>query len=278
MSDEAYLNALQTTAESFIARAREEFEERLRRWPLDLTKNEIHEVVGALLARQLTLALELANSPTIWNGHVAPLVLRAMADVHIAMTWVLLDPGDRSRQFIHYGLGQEKLILEHRRADLETREAREGELEYLSAMEEWINRQRATFLTDINLGSWSGLSTRTMAEEAGCTDFYSYVYTPFSACTHSMWHHVAKYNLKECTNPLHRFHSIPHVADLHFDPHYLYLAAKYLQKTFAAFDRAIGTRPESQSAFDLLCSELDALNQSQQSNGTSSATVNSNPE
>jgi hypothetical protein len=48
-----------------------------------------------------------------------------------------------------------------------------------------------------------------MAEEAGCIDFYNYVYTPFSACAHSMWHHIARYDLRECGNPLHRHHRRP---------------------------------------------------------------------
>jgi hypothetical protein len=108
-----------------------------------------------------------------------------MADVYINFAWVLCDPGDRAKKFILYGLGQAKLELEHRRADLASREAKVGELERIQIQEDWINKQRATFLTDVNVGSWSGISTRTMADEAGCIDFYNYVYTPFSACTHS---------------------------------------------------------------------------------------------
>jgi hypothetical protein len=125
------------------------------------------------------------TSPSSWNGHIAPLLLRAMADVYINFAWVLCDPGDRAKKFILYGLGQAKLELEHRRADLASREAKVGELERIQIQEDWINKQRATFLTDVNVGSWSGISTRTMADEAGCIDFYNYVYTPFSACTHS---------------------------------------------------------------------------------------------
>jgi hypothetical protein len=99
-----------------------------------------------------------------------------------------------------------------------------------------------------------------MAEEAGCLDFYNFVYTPFSACTHSMWHHVARYNLKQCQNPLHRFHAAPDVPEApSLDPHYLYLGAKYLQKTFATFDNAVGTTIDFQSAFDLLGDGLSAF-------------------
>jgi len=259
MTDDPGLDEVHQLIEAFTGRAREELEHRIKKWPLDLAKQDLHEVVGALLARQVTLASQLAACPLIWNGHIAPLILRAMVDTYITLAWLLKEPLDRCKKFIHYGLGQEKLQLEHRRAEMETRGPREGEREYCEAIEAWINSQRATFLTDVNLGSWSGMSTRAMAEEAGCLDFYNYVYTPFSACAHSMWQHVARYNLRDCRNPLHRFHWVPAVLDAPFDPEYLYRAAKYLQKTFATFDGAVGITTDIQSAFDVLCQGLDRL-------------------
>lgn len=132
----------------------------------------------------------------------------------------------------------------------------EGEQEDLDALEDWINSQRATFLTDVNLGSWSGISTRQMAADAGCLDFYNFVYAPFSSCSHSMWNHIARYNLKQCQNPLHRFHNVPDYSEVGADLNYVYLAGKYLQKTFAAFDESMGIEIGIRSAFNLLCDGL----------------------
>jgi hypothetical protein len=257
--EKAFQATLEETVEAFVRRARDEFEYRIKKWPTDLRHNDVHEVIGALLARQVTLAIQLASSPSNWNGHVAPLFLRAIADVYINIAWVLRDPDDRAKKFILYGLGQAKLELEHRRADLAAREAKSGEAEYIQIQEDWINRQRATFLTDVNVGSWSGISTRAMADEAGCIDFYNYVYTPFSACTHSTWFHVARYNLNPCNNPLHRYHSIPVIIDTPLDPHYLHLAARYLQKTFAMFDEVFGKFSRRKSALDVLTDGLARL-------------------
>ncbi len=127
MTDDPGLEEVHQLIEAFAARAREELDDRLAKWPLDLAKREFHEVVGALLARQVTLASQLAECPSIWNGHIAPIVLRTMADVYITLAWVLQDPLDRCKKFIHYGLGQEKLQLEHRRVELETRDPLKGE-------------------------------------------------------------------------------------------------------------------------------------------------------
>jgi Family of unknown function (DUF5677) len=259
MADNPDLGPVGRMVERFVARAHEELEDRLAHWPTDLARQQVHEVVGALLARQVTLASELASSPGIWDAHVAPLLLRAMADAYITLAWIMKEPVDRSRMFILYGLGQAKLQLEHRKAELASRVSEPGEQEFIKALEEWINRQRFTFLTDVNLGSWSGISTRQMAEQAGCLDFYNYVYTPFSGCAHSTWQHVAIHNLTECQNPLHRFHSVPAVPELSPDPHYLYLGAKYLQKTFVAFDLAFAITSALKSSLDVLCEDLGAF-------------------
>lgn len=258
MSDEI-VRSLIELVERYLARANEEFTQRLKQWPVDPEIEEVQEVLGALLARQVTLTTQLALSVPFWNGHVAPLVLRAMADVYISVAWIVQNSVERSRQFILYGLGQAKLQLEHRKVEMGNRPAAPGEDKFIEIMEAWINEQRFTFLTDVNLGNWSGITTRQMAQESGCIDFYNYVYTPFSSCTHSMWNHIAVYNLRACHNPLHFHHKEGVIHDAPIDPDYVLNAARYLQKTFVSFDEAIGTKLEGESAFDILIQGLDKL-------------------
>jgi hypothetical protein len=267
MSEESDFRKIEELIKSFIDEAHLELKERWEKWTIDLSQNEIHEVIGALLARQVTLATQMAQCPPIWNGHIAPIILRAMADVFISFAWVLKDPLERSRKFILYGLGQAVLQLDHFKAQIVGREPTSKEKMLIEASEAWINSQRFTFLTDVNVGSWSGIPTRQMAEEAGCVDFYNYVYNPFSACAHSMWHHVAKYNLRQCANPLHQYHQVPTDPDFPIDPHNFYLAGKYLEKTFRAFDNEFSIQVDAPSAYKHLCKRLDKL--SAASNGES---------
>ena len=255
------------TAE-YIKLARSELEERWHKWKLDLTKREVHEVVGALLARQVSLATQVADAPSIWNGHIAPIVLRTMTDTHITLAWILCDSLDRARKYIMYGLGQEKLHLEHRKAQLESEGIDPKTDPILKASEDWLNSQRYTFLTEVNVGSWAGIDTRTMADEAGCLDLYNFAYSPFSAATHSTWQHVSKYNLVPCTNPLHGYHRIPVAPDTPFaDIDYFYNAAKYLEKSFKLFDETFEVEISAPSAFIALDEFLRELNGS---NGESS--------
>lgn len=229
---------------------------RLAVWPPDFTHIHVHEVIGGLLARQATLAKEIAGAPSLWNGHSAPVLLRAMADVHINLAWLILDPPTRCLKYIAFGLGQAKLELEHRRAEIGTRTPTPDEAAMLDAREAWINLQRATFLQDVDLGKWSGLSVRQIADEAGCLDFYHYVYTPFSGAAHSMWHHVAPYNLRTCGNPLHRYHRVPESPMLEPDVQYLLLAAKYWDKSLGVFDAQFGVVGRQPSARDSLIDDL----------------------
>jgi hypothetical protein len=263
VSEQENFSKIEELIRSFIKNARLELKERWEKWTIDLSQNEIHEVVGALLARQVTLSRQMAENPLIWNGHIAPLILRAMADVYISLAWVLKDPIERSRNFVLYGLGQAKLQLEHRKAQIGDREPTSEEKMLIEASESWINSQRFAFLTEVNVGSWSGISTRQMAEEADCIDFYNYVYTPFSACTHSMWHHIARYNLTQCANPLHQYHQVPEDPEFPIDPYNLYLSAKYLEKTFSAFDKKFRIKVDVPSAFDHLNKGLDRLSETE---------------
>ncbi|HKU07842.1 MAG TPA: DUF5677 domain-containing protein [Bradyrhizobium sp.] len=244
--------------DGYCADVDRELAARLEAWPPDFANIHVHEVIGSMLARQATLAKDVARAPALWNGHSSPILLRAMADVYINIAWLLLDPLERCRTFILFGLGQAKLELEHRRAQIGEREPTQQEAAILEAGERWIDTQRIGWLLDVDLGKWSSLSVRQMADEAGCIDFYNYVYTPFSACAHSMWHHVARYNLASCGNPLHRYHRRPTSEASYPDVHYLTLAAKYWSKTLGTFDRTFDLKIAGPSSYDALIDAVTA--------------------
>jgi hypothetical protein len=187
-----------------------------------------------------------------------------MADVYITLAWIFADSKqslERARKFIYFGLGQEKLQLEHRRAEIEHegREPRPEEKLGMEAAEAWINAQRYSFLTEVNVGSWSGLTVREMANQAGCLDFYNYVYQPWSGVAHSQWQHVGRYNVEQCGNPLHLNHLTPAVPKFHSDLHLLHLAGKYAEKAFRLFDEKTGVKVDTPSAFTRLDDGLEQL-------------------
>lgn len=243
-----------------------EMRERIDKWGFDLNCIEQYEVIGALIARQTTLASELASAPAIWTAHSAPLFLRSMADVYITLAWIIKDPQKRCEKFVDDGLGAIKLEIEHRKQEQKKLAEKPGdpEAQLIQFWEHWLSSQRLEDFVEVNLGSWSGTTTRKMAEEAGCLDFYNYVYQPFSSAVHSMWPHISTQNMTYCTNPAHRFHRVPIYPHKDINPHWLWLAAKYLQKAFSAFDDFAKIKIVSSSAFEQLEHDLNKMTKHRQ--------------
>ena len=217
------------------------------RWRLlnhDLSKVEFFEVVAGLLSRQANLTIQLAKNPGIWNPHIATLIFRAHIDAYITLAWILeSDCIKRSQDYILHGLGQEKLQIEHLRTYLEN-EAPQAEKEvmkkFIRSRSAWLNSQLFDFLTQVDIGSWSGKSIREMASEAKCIDIYNFAYSPFSNSAHSTWPHIARYDLRECHNPVHKRHRVPYVTDnIDFSFDDLILSAKYVQKAYCLIDKKL---------------------------------------
>lgn len=246
MSDE---NKLEELFHAIEAKIRQELRVRCEAYTPDFQAPEVFNVLTALLARQATLAIEFSSAPQLWNYHSAPLFLRAMTDVHITLSWILLDPKTRARQYIDHGLGQAVLELEHQKKQLASAadDSKEELKQIIRVHEAWIDAQRWSFLIEVNVGAWSGKTTRQMAEEAGILEFYNYVYTPFSQCAHSTWYHVGRYNSGPSESPLTRQLWVPGILESAGDVWTLSLAAKYLDKSFNLFDeKALGRSPSSE--------------------------------
>jgi hypothetical protein len=100
-----------------------------------------------------------------------------------------------------------------------------------------------------------------MAEEADCLDFYNYVYQPFSAAIHSTWPHVSDKNTQYCSNPAHRYHRKPLSMDLEPDAFWLFLGAKYLEKTLKKFDEETGVQVSLTSAYEQLHQDFESFSE-----------------
>jgi hypothetical protein len=227
---------------------------------VELYKPEAYEVAIGLVARQATLTIHLALNPGTWTAHVAPLILRAMTDVHITLAWVLRAPHERARQYILHGLGQEKLNIAHLEAQIGDADELQEEVErILEFKRAWLASQRHDFLTEVNVGSWSGLNVREMASQCDCDGLYRFAYTPFSSAVHSMWNHVSLYNLGNCTNPLHKFHRVPLIPVLPLDPDYVYRSAKYVSRSYEEVDKAFSLARKRDLPLAWFVSEWNAL-------------------
>lgn len=256
----------------YIKTARKSFQKRIDSWQIDIFEKETNEVIGGLLARQLSLATNIAKCPECWNVHIIPVVLRCMADVYITFCWISKDLKVRSRQFIEYGLGQEKLAIEKYR-DALGEDPDPDAIKHVEDREHMLNRECGSYLIPVNLGAWSEMNMRDMAIEVGEKKFYDFVFTQFSAAVHSTWQHVWRINLYPCSNPLHMGHRIPIDTEFPPDLQLFTNSANYLCKTFSHFDAKIlglDSDTDAYECYDLLCERFDKYFNKQQSEDSES--------
>jgi hypothetical protein len=74
-----------------------------------------------------------------------------------------------------------------------------------------------------------------------------------------MWPHIGRLNLTSCRNPLHKFHRIPTIREIPPDIGFLDTAAKYLSKSFATFDDAMGVEPNLEDGRRIFSDDLNEV-------------------
>jgi len=232
MNNDEFFESLNQITVDFVELLQDTIKKLWNAQSFNLSMKDEYQVIFGLLSRQATLSIRFVNAYSFWNHDMAPIVMRCLADNLINLKWIVGDVSERSDRFVKFGLGQEKLNIEQRKVQLE-KDGKDPQSDpVIQAQERWLSTYRFPMITDVDLGSWSGITTRQMAIDADCLDFYNYVYMPFSCAVHSQWNHIIKHNMRESENPLHCSLLYPILEESPVDIYYLVLTAKY-------FDRAI---------------------------------------
>ena len=206
----------------------------------EIYQKEKHEVVGGLMSRQAVLACDFMRNPGIWNVHSSSLILRGMIDCHILLAWIMCDLEARANQYVHYGFGQAKLLVEKFKITIKEENNISDDMAHkVTEMENWLNSQIAEWAIDINVGSAFGISMRKMAEEAGCKELYDHMFTLLSGSSHNIWYQVSMHNMAVCQNPLHKNHRIPIIPKISIHPYCAYLSAKYVSMSYELIDEKL---------------------------------------
>lgn len=234
-------------------------DERWEKTPVDLYDSVPFEVLGALIARQSSLAIELARAPQVWTPTSAPLYLRTMVEGLITIRWICGDFVDRAKKFYLYGLGQHKLQLEHNKLSLESDPDNKLLQEMVEMGRSWLESQRREFFTDVDVGAWAGKSVREMAKECDSEELYKFAYSGFSAGVHSTWEHLGKFNVGYCSNVLHKLHRVPIVPNDQPELDYLYRATKYIHQSFEAYDKFFKIDPETVMPLEWFSNQADTF-------------------
>jgi hypothetical protein len=238
--------------DGYRRRIREELDERADLLAVYVEWKEFAPVLLGLLARQTTLAGQLASAPQLWNEHVAPMYLRGMIDVYITLAWIARDPGPRSARYKQEGVLQIRDFLAHWKVQLDSDGITYEDDPIINSLSEWLTE----FGQDVSPAIAAGkkLSIQEMAEEADCADLYNYTYGMFSSSVHSWWGHVSRFNLGKAEEGNSLLALDPDSAS---DPAYLVIGAKYLDKAARLFDEAFLERTPQLTALGWMKDKLD---------------------
>lgn len=208
--------------------------------PADPEFSGKNAVLDGLFMRQASLATKAATTPSLWSNDLSGIILRSMADTQITLEWFnQVGEEEDYDSFIEYGLGQQKLNLEHQSDMMSEYEGDVGNLEQgLEELKKKLAEQRFTFLIPVDVGAWNK-STRDMAEEAGCKKgVYDLRFQFHSGTTHGMWHALEQQNLVKCCNPLHKYHRIPDFNGPQLNPYTIVEAGNLMNRSLDSWIEA----------------------------------------
>lgn len=178
----------------------------------DLYNPDRFEVMTGVVVRAIRQAWSVVTTPSLWSTEIGSSPLRSVVESLITVAWLNQreDPAMYTR-YKDYGRGRLKLQMLHLEAFVDSQEDPKQEtLDYLDQLRKRVNDDVYEEFQDIDLSStFSGVSMRQMAKEAGMEVDYQLYFAPASGIAHGEWSSLDRYALVRCLNPLHRFHRIP---------------------------------------------------------------------
>ncbi len=177
----------------------------------DIANPRRGEVLAGIVSREVRLASMIVGVPQLWSADILRILSRCQVESHVNLVWLIAraNPDDFAA-FVEYGLGQEKLFVEHLSSKVESRGTSiPGGSEFVERMRTWVQGQIMSEFLPVNVGDWTDKSVRDRASEVGLDDDYQLGYAPHSSGLHGTWNVLAQTHLQHCLNPLHRFHRVP---------------------------------------------------------------------
>jgi hypothetical protein len=215
------------------------------------------EVRFGLLSRQTRFTVAVSRDAILWAEDLGRIFSRSIVETYLTMSW-LIKNGQQAdyESFVEYGLGQEKLLIEHLRA---RNRGRDGTADAAAVKERelWLSQFKYAYLTPVNVGRWSDKNVREMATEIDEKSLYDFVYVPFSSEVHGMWNAIAHANLRRCMEPLHRFHLIPDLQPRSLTIRVPLFVAEIMDRTYRAWEGSTALEPLARTAFDDLSDEME---------------------
>lgn len=230
-----------------------EFTGIVQAWPQELLKKPIPRILGGLIARHVTLTTWFVASRNYWNPHLGPLMLRALQESWLKIAWLLKEPLKRSSGIATADLRAAKSRVESMASRTEEQTAKDRTPEIIKLLDEEKSICSTEFKPIM-------VDARKMANDLAGEALIAYKRhnVLFTACVHSSWNHLAKFNLITNPNPLHRYQFVPMWKE-HFPPEIEYplMSAEYWDQIYSALLN--DSHDKKETSYERLLTKLKSL-------------------
>jgi hypothetical protein len=174
----------------------------------DPNEDERPAVLLGLASRMYRQMADFLERPSAWAHGTSELHTRPLVETRIVSAWLVKrDDPTIFAGYIEHGLGKLKLLRDHINNDVGPNPDPEV-AEMLKALDARVNVERDEWFQPVNVGAFSDVSIRRMAEEVNLKREYDLAYAPLSSSNHGEWAAVRDDDTVLCEEVLHGGHRV----------------------------------------------------------------------
>lgn len=221
---------------------------------LDIYSKERDEVLNGLFFRVFRFYHSFLISFHFWAADIAEMLSRTMLESVIYMRFLTKNNKEELfKEFVKYGIGQEKLFKAHLATLIDEKKVRSTQelVDYINSAsddEVWDE------LVSIKLSNFENLNK--LADQAGSKYEYTVRYQPYSITEHGHWPALKRYYLKRCNNPLHRFHFIGSARLPNIDLSFLFSITSLFYESYSIWRNVYKLDDEVKPILDMYISSV----------------------
>jgi hypothetical protein len=168
------------------------------------------EILLSLACRIYRLTIHVISFIPNWTEDISEVFVRMVLESYIYYHWLKKNgKKDDYQKFYEYGLGQQKLRMEHLKQYFKNQGlSEEAEKQNLSL--DFLKRHKMPEFVPVNVGNPLNKNLRIIADEADCREIYALMYSPSSSAVHGMYDSLDLFYSRTCVNPFHCQHKVPY--------------------------------------------------------------------
>jgi hypothetical protein len=169
------------------------------------------EILLSLACRIYRLTIHVVSFLPNWTEDISEIFIRMVLESYIYYRWLEKNGKQEDyEKFYNYGLGQQKLRVEHIKRYLKEQGLSEDDVRQRQIGFDYLKKHKIPEFVPVNVGNPLDKNLRIIADEADCRELYALIYSPASSAIHGMYDSLDLFYSRTCMNPFHGLHKVPY--------------------------------------------------------------------